>query len=981
MIKNGWDIIGDEGSEEDGNSVDNESRLSDISISDIEDTQEDSEDDEGNDEEEEEEEEEKPPKANTSKKTYIQCTKTRCRIARDIGTDIGKVTDESKTCGKCNNFNKDLASFVKWEDILIQQHMNTLIKCLDNPNNKNNNKIIEELIKKAISTVEEEQEETDSSEVGLKYSKRHNSMLANTLTITSVKSLPDNIDKKPLNSTNRSIRDEAGRLCKCEGDEVVRFGNQDVNELPQICGRCERVIAISTADNQDESKCNACGGETSKEVKRNAQGICNRCRVMCLIRTNNLQSRYNKKIEELNDEQEGGSPTKKHARNLVKEGDTDPTLVSKEGNNNKDQIEERLNRRVSKESNERVNGMLMEEKYRILWKSQYDKREKASFIPMHVLNTEKGLNNCLLAALLANLNETYEGCKGTFGVVNMSFHHQLQNSKKSWSEMRNNFFQCEDYDWENLTESAPLINSDVLWIPICTDFGDTYSKWALVVRFVKDRDEEAEEPYIFVMVDPRDNSIRNTTAKEMKILIRGATNLQDNYKNIHNDEVNDEDVGNSTKWYQCTKGPLIENCEDGYRLLLNMVVCFTASGTNDLDRRMKSLNEIEDLDIKTRQWILSILEKRRTFKWDDTPPWLSEITKMENKQTTQQTSEEEGEEEDDESEDDEESEDGVVTANNNKNSRDKIERELKNRRKRITEVRKEVEDDSEDGNNSEQQQKKVRFSIKEVEEEKEEEVQQPNKRKKTIRWADETTNADQVPNINELLEERSFECDHMRTIIPNMASYTKNTKSNIVDIDFYHRITCVDRELESTWEEIRGYLNPGNAGAFKPNTNSTNSTACIDAEKLIIPIQTVNPEHFTCVIRFPATQNNVTWDFAFIDSMNKDELSMKVRDTIQKETTLANDYPNLKNVKPNVENASATWRRIECKKQVEVECGARMLLHIYIATQSTNITELEMKIQRLNQVNELQAKTRQWAVEWLEYEVAATPAWLEEVLR
>ena len=115
--------------------------------------------------------------------------------------------------------------------------------------------------------------------------------------------------------------------------------------------------------------------------------------------------------------------------------------------------------------------------------------------------------------------------------------------------------------------------------------------------------------------------------------------------------------------------------------------------------------------------------------------------------------------------------------------------------------------------------------------------------------------------------------------------------------------------------------------------------------------------------------------------MNKDELSMKVRDTIQKETSLANDYPNLGNIKPNVENVSATWRRIECKKQMEVECGARMLLHIYIATQSTNITELEKKIQRLNQVEELQIKVRQWAVEWLKYEVAETPTWLENVLK
>ena len=487
--------------------------------------------------------------------------------------------------------------------------------------------------------------------------------------------------------------------------------------------------------------------------------------------------------------------------------------------------------------------------------------------------------------------------------------------------------------------------------------------------------------------------------------------------------MNDEDTGNSTKWYQCTKGPLIENCEDGYRLLLNMVICFTASSTNDLDRRMESLNEIEDLDIKTRQWILSILEGRRTFKWDDVPKWLSEITRMKDKQSTQQTSEEESEEEDDESEEDKESEEEeeeeevccygcnnknglliycdhgdciksghiecmtggeqntflcqIHANNNNNNSRDKRERELRNRRKRLTEVRKEVEDESEDGNSSEQQQKKVRFSNEDTLIENDEE-EQSSKGEKTIRWADETTSVNQIPNINELLEERSFECDHMRTIIPNMASYTT---SDIMDIDFYHRLICENRELESTWEEIRRYMNPGNTGAFKPNTNSTNSTACIDAEKLIIPIQTANPEHFTCVIRFPATQNNVTWDFAFIDSMNKDELSMKVRDTIQKETTLANDYPNLENIKPNVENVSATWRRIECKKQMEVECGARMLLHIYIATQSTNITELEKKIQRLNQVEELQIKARQWAVEWLKYEVAETPTWLENVLK
>ena len=106
-----------------------------------------------------------------------------------------------------------------------------------------------------------------------------------------------------------------------------------------------------------------------------------------------------------------------------------------------------------------------------------------------------------------------------------------------------------------------------------------------------------------------------------------------------------------------------------------------------------------------------------------------------------------------------------------------------------------------------------------------------------------------------------------------------------------------------------------------------------------------------------------------------------IQANIQKETTLANDYPNLKNIKTNVEHVSATWRRIECKQQMEVECGARMLLHIYIATQSTNITELKKKIQRLNQVEELQIKARQWAVEWLKYEAAETPTWLENVLK
>ena len=229
--------------------------------------------------------------------------------------------------------------------------------------------------------------------------------------------------------------------------------------------------------------------------------------------------------EDLDDEEEGGSPTKRHARNMTKEGGTDPTLVSKKGNNSKEQIEERLNRRIRKETNEDVNEMHAVDKYTLLWKAQYDRREKTSYKVNHILDTGKGLDNRLLAALLANLNKTYEGCEGTFGVVSMLFTHQLQNSDMPWDEMRNKFLQCEYYDWENPTEAAPLINSDVLWIPTCTEFGDTYSKWALVVRFVKDRDEEAEEPYMFVVIDPRDNNRKDKLLKEMKKLIRGATNL------------------------------------------------------------------------------------------------------------------------------------------------------------------------------------------------------------------------------------------------------------------------------------------------------------------------------------------------------------------------------------------------------------------------------------------------------------------------
>ena len=87
---------------------------------------------------------------------------------------------------------------------------------------------------------------------------------------------------------------------------------------------------------------------------------------------------------------------------------------------------------------------------------------------------------------------------------------------------------------------------------------------------------------------------------------------------------------------------------------------------------------------------------------------------------------------------------------------------------------------------------------------------------------------------------------------------------------------------------------------------------------------------------------------------------------------------------PQSQSESSAWFIMaDCIKQTEGECGFRMVLHTFIAGHSDNAQTFLSKINKLDEVDDLAQKCRNWVVSIVTHENGPlpTPDWLKELIR
>lgn len=89
---------------------------------------------------------------------------------------------------------------------------------------------------------------------------------------------------------------------------------------------------------------------------------------------------------------------------------------------------------------------------------------------------------------------------------------------------------------------------------------------------------------------------------------------------------------------------------------------------------------------------------------------------------------------------------------------------------------------------------------------------------------------------------------------------------------------------------------------------------------------------------------------------------------------------------PSESHRSSEWSFVPCAEQEELECGPRMVLHLYIASLSTDLLDYQAKIEGLGRVDGLASKVRSWIADLLsprsggQAVLESPPQWLVDAL-
>ena len=219
----------------------------------------------------------------------------------------------------------------------------------------------------------------------------------------------------------------------------------------------------------------------------------------------------------------------------------------------------------------------------------------------------------MLKALLHILNTIDKDA----GVLGANFTGKMKLMNSTWREMRKYVKPVKKGSWEPMSDLAPNINDQVLYIPVRKGMNGKHSEWACIVRLEM---EDSDTPWTFMVFDPKE--CMGDTVREMRRLIHGKSTLHLSEDLI--DEVDNKEArkNTNTKWHHIMSPPL-EGCKGGHRMVLYMIITIGGRSTTEMLCRMNALKEVKDLEVKTCTWIADIVTDGRNMY--DPPPWIKEV--------------------------------------------------------------------------------------------------------------------------------------------------------------------------------------------------------------------------------------------------------------------------------------------------------------------------------------------------------------------
>ena len=99
----------------------------------------------------------------------------------------------------------------------------------------------------------------------------------------------------------------------------------------------------------------------------------------------------------------------------------------------------------------------------------------------------------MLKALLHILNTIDKDA----GVLGANFTGKMKLMNSTWREMRKYVKPVKKGSWEPISELAPNINDQVLYIRVRTEMNDNHSKWACIVKL---ETENIDTPWTFMVL-------------------------------------------------------------------------------------------------------------------------------------------------------------------------------------------------------------------------------------------------------------------------------------------------------------------------------------------------------------------------------------------------------------------------------------------------------------------------------------------------
>ena len=167
------------------------------------------------------------------------------------------------------------------------------------------------------------------------------------------------------------------------------------------------------------------------------------------------------------------------------------------------------------------------------------------------------------------------------------------------------------------------------------------------------------------------------------------------------------------------------------------------------------------------------------------------------------------------------------------------------------------------------------------------------------------------------------------------------------------------RALEiNSWSKVRRRFLPEKRESWKPSVINKDPIPIDSLQPVIFPFHcslggTVN-NHWTLDVRYPAEEGSQKdWDFVLIDSANNKDLASSQQEAFDFQMTLHLERGNMDEPDPTAASTkpSANFIRHRTIQQFELECGFRMILHMYMAGYCCNAQEFFRTTNKLRGMN------------------------------